>query len=257
MNVTVKSIKSLTKGTNKYGPWELWKITTTQDVEWTTLAKEAGTITAGMVIKLDELSIDEKDGKEQRSFKKFEIVEQAITPSSAPGHLPKSDNMSKEEWRDKDRAKQDSIETQVIWNGIAQMQSSEHFELPKELIPKYHALLGAALDWAMEHFKADKTPQVKAQKPTPEATTTKPEPPKEKSGSPLFKNTGGWLSEAHIRYPHMTKDQFFKKVPELKLDSTPEEMETAMKLLIERMAVDETQDATAERTEDEKLWDNV
>jgi len=250
MNVTVKSIKSLTKGTNKYGPWELWKITTTQDVEWTTLAKEAGTITAGMVIKLDELSIDEKDGKEQRSFKKFEIVEQASTPSSAPGHLPKPNNMSKEEWRDKDRAEQWSRECNACYMGLPQLINCAPTD------DKGKEARKAALDYAIAHLKTDKTPQAKTQKPTPEATTAKSDSP-EPEGGPLFKNTGGWLSEAHIRYPHMTKDQFFKKVPELKLDSTPDEMETAMKLLITRMAVDETQDATAEKTEDEKLWDNV
>jgi len=251
MNVTVKSIKSLMKGTNKYGPWELWKITTTQDVEWTTLAKEAGNITAGMVIKLDELSIDEKDGKEQRSFKKFEIVEQAITPSSTPGQPPKSDNMSKEEWREKDRAEAFSIESQVAFKGIIELAQNDHFYD----LNGSDDILAMAIDWATARLKTGKTHPAKTQKPTPEPA--KSEPPKEESSSSLFKNIGGWLSEAHIRYPHMTKDQFYKKVPELKLDSTPDEMETAMKLLIERMAVDETQDTAPEKTEDEKLWDNI
>ena len=122
MQITVKSAKVLKRGENDYGSWTLVKVVTDKDVEYTTLAKEAEGISAGMVLNIDKLSIDEKDGKEKRSFKEFEIVSTSAAPAPPPnGKL----DMSKDDWAEKDRVTRKSIEDQTRAKIIAELVTAD------------------------------------------------------------------------------------------------------------------------------------
>lgn len=83
MQITVKAIKVLKKGTNDYGEWKLVQVTTIEDVKYTTLAKEAETINPGSIINIKDM---DKDDKGRESFKKFEVEEKGQSPAQAsPG----------------------------------------------------------------------------------------------------------------------------------------------------------------------------
>ena len=77
MQITVKSIRCLSKGTNDYGPWALYKFISTDDKIYTTLAEGAEVIKAGAVFEPDAITIDEKHVG-QFQFKKFTLIS---TPS--------------------------------------------------------------------------------------------------------------------------------------------------------------------------------
>ena len=82
MNITVKATKILKTGANDYGNWKLVKVTTDEDVEYTTFIKdEDDNITPGDVLAIDNLS---QDDKERWSFKKYEIVGAAKAKTKQP-----------------------------------------------------------------------------------------------------------------------------------------------------------------------------
>lgn len=107
MEITVKSIKILSKGTNAYGPWMLVKLTTVEDVEYTTLAENAELIPPGSVINITNMDEDAKGKK----FKKYEVIEKGQV-SSSPEAKPDGD-MTNEMWAEKQRIERRSIERQV------------------------------------------------------------------------------------------------------------------------------------------------
>uniref|UniRef100_A0A6M3J7H8 Uncharacterized protein n=1 Tax=viral metagenome TaxID=1070528 RepID=A0A6M3J7H8_9ZZZZ len=197
MQITVKSVKTLKTGTNDYGPWALVKVVTDKDVEYTTLAKEAGTIIAGMVIDIDELSIttDEKTGKEKRGFKKFEIVSESSAPAPALSAAAPSDKgMTPGMWAEKDRAQAHSIETQVAFKGIMELATA-CIEKESNIsgMVKFLPVYDAALDWAMAHLQTTKPPQQPTPKPaskpaqsisSPVKAETKPEIQEEQGEAP-------------------------------------------------------------------------
>ena len=81
MNITVKSIKVLKTGTNDYGEWKLVKVVTDEDVEYSTLAKEADIIGEGVTINISNM---DENAKGQKSFKKFEFVHGAEASQGTP-----------------------------------------------------------------------------------------------------------------------------------------------------------------------------
>jgi len=138
MEIKVKSIKVLKKGENDYGEWKLVQVTTSEDVKYTTLAKEAETITLGSIINIKDM---DKDDKGRESFKKYEVVERG------EAEKPPSE-MTPELWTEKDRLQRFSIESQVCFKGIVELAKQPIMDDPQTL-----KVYRAALDWAMAHFK--------------------------------------------------------------------------------------------------------
>ena len=115
MQVTVKEVKVLKTGTNKYGDWKLVAVTTDKGVKYTTLANEADTITTGSLINITDMDEDEKGKK----FKKFEIVaggEKAEAPDRPEGQP--SDN---EYWERKQAIERASIEGQNALTNLTKL----------------------------------------------------------------------------------------------------------------------------------------
>lgn len=109
--------------------------------------------------------------------KDFKVTtEKPSAPTVQPSAKP--DAMSKDEWRDKDRAQAFSIESQVAYKGIMEV-ASMNYE-PMKGTPEYRA----ALDWAMSHL------QPTAQKPAVEPAKSKSEPLKPAGGTLVFKDAG-------------------------------------------------------------------
>ncbi|KKN60895.1 hypothetical protein LCGC14_0527660 [marine sediment metagenome] len=109
MQIQVKSVKVLSKGTNDYGEWKLVKVTTA-DTEYTTLAKEADTLKPGMVINITDMDEDEKGKK----FKKYEVVNAGDNPATAPNSPATVQQPNDHEyWERKQAIERRSIERQV------------------------------------------------------------------------------------------------------------------------------------------------
>lgn len=214
MQITVKSIKLLKEGENKYGAWALYKVVTDEDAEYTTLHKEAGTITEGMTIDIDELSITEREGKEQRSFKKFEVITAATVQKSTTSDKP--NGMTPDAWAEKDRLERFSIESQVAFKGIIAI-ACEYIKggIALENDCQIKDVLSKALDWAMAHF----TGQTITKKP-PEAVKSKSTPPPPESGGMIFANKGEFYT-ACLKKHNMQKTAVDAEVSDIDL-STPE-----------------------------------
>ena len=88
MQITVKSTKCLSKGTNDYGPWALYKFISTDDKAYTTLAEGAEVIKAGAVIEPDAITLDEKH-EGQFQFKKFTLISTPEHKAPEPGTIIK------------------------------------------------------------------------------------------------------------------------------------------------------------------------
>ena len=112
MQITVKTTKKLTEGTNKYGAWVLYKIEAADGKIYTTLADGADKLTPGTVFEPAEVMLgEEKDGVQEFKFKKFTLVTSGEPASgSKPNGKP---DMSKGDWAEKDRTQRQSIERQV------------------------------------------------------------------------------------------------------------------------------------------------
>ena len=93
MQITVKSTEVLKTGSNDYGDWKLVKIVTDEDVEYTTLAKEADIIASGVTINISNMDEKEYNGVVQKSFKKFEFVHGAANPDDT--EIPQQDEVDK------------------------------------------------------------------------------------------------------------------------------------------------------------------
>ena len=60
MQITVKSVKVLKTGTNRYGDWKLIQVITAEDITYTTLANDAETITSGSNINIKDMDKDNR-----------------------------------------------------------------------------------------------------------------------------------------------------------------------------------------------------
>ena len=101
MQITVKDSKVVKTGTNKSGEWELIRVISEDNTEYTTFDKKVKSLPNGSVIEFEPII---KEGK--LSFKDFKVISEA--PAKSNG-----DQMSKEDWADKQRVERTSIENQV------------------------------------------------------------------------------------------------------------------------------------------------
>ncbi len=188
MQITVKSIKVLKEGKSEFGEWTLVGITTDEDVQYTTLAKEAGLISPGVTLKITNM---DKDEQNRESFKKFEYVtggpkaETASKIDKAPS--PYQGEMTPELWSEKDRITRTSIEGQ---NALTNLTNLTVAGIKLEDCP---SLLSNALRAKIGGFT-----EVVASNPNPSKpveSTPKTQAKKEtKEEAPTFKNIGEVLN---------------------------------------------------------------
>jgi hypothetical protein len=126
MQVTVKSTKVLKTGEGDWGEWKLVKVVT-ESGDYTTFASGAEELSPGTVLDITDLNED-KGGK---SFKKYTVISEG-----------QGSSMSKDEWAEKDRIKNSSIEIQNAYTGVPALV---------ELLKKYpdDLLANAAYNYAM------------------------------------------------------------------------------------------------------------
>ena len=136
MEISVKEVKILKKGENKFGPWNL-VLVTTEDTEYTTLAKEADIIKPGSIVNITDMDKDEK-GRE--SFKKFELLSVGKLPEKRDG-----DSMSKDDWSQKQAIERASIESQTAYKGIIELLNNKVIELDHEQAKQALAFASARL----------------------------------------------------------------------------------------------------------------
>ena len=195
MQITVKTSKCLTKGTNDYGPWALYKIVATDEKIYTTLADGADVLKPGAIFEPSDVMLgDIKNEVQEFKFKKFTLV----TASSAPPPPGPTRETSPEEWKEKQLIERASFEAQTAYKGAIELLAARGMaEEGKELIE-------AALVWGIKRLN-----------PTlQEALTTmphlaRPEDQKErktvKPGEPHFENPGQ-LFEKTNKYGVMRGD---------------------------------------------------
>ena len=127
MQIIVKSTKVLKKGTNDYGEWKLVSIVTSEDVKYTTLAKDAEAITPGSTINIKDM---DKDDQGRESFKKYEVIE-AGQEKPKPGG---GSEMTPEMWSEKDRITNASIEGQVAMKCYTELVVAKIDKIPDLLL---------------------------------------------------------------------------------------------------------------------------
>lgn len=143
MQITVKEAKVVKTGTNKSGEWELIRVTSEDNTEYTTFDKKAKTLT-GATIEFEPII---KEGK--LSFKEFKLISEgqvSLLPAA------KAEGMTPEAWAEKDRLERFSIESQVAFKGIIELAKQPIADDTQTL-----EVYRAALDWAMAHFKPVQT----------------------------------------------------------------------------------------------------
>ena len=188
MEITVKSVKVLKTGENKYGPWALYKIEAADGKIYTTLADGADKLTPGTVFEPAEVMLgEEKDGVQEFKFKKFTLV----TAGSAPG--PKTNgkpDMSKDDWAEKDRLERDARAANTCFMGIIQLATSQTPNIEKIHWDKLNGLILLAFNYAERNLAVRLAPSVKTEKPK---TTADKDFDELTSGSE-FKNVGEFLT---------------------------------------------------------------
>lgn len=140
MQITVKEAKVVKTGTSGKGEWELIRVLSEDNTEYTTFDKKAKHLT-GAVIEFEPVI---KEGK--CSFKEFTVITAA--PTAAPAG--NGDQMSKEEWADKQSLERASIEAQTVFKGTPELVKTLA-EYPKSELAK------AAERWAMGKLNGQPT----------------------------------------------------------------------------------------------------
>lgn len=140
MQITIQESRVVKTGANKNGEWELIRVTSQDNTEYTTFDKKAKHLTNGSVIEFEPII---KEGK--LSFKVFKLISEGQVSTPSPG--AKSNGMTPEAWAEKDRLERFSIESQVAFKGIIALGIVEK---PSEKLRIAHDL---ALDWAIDHLK--------------------------------------------------------------------------------------------------------
>ena len=169
MQITIKDIKVKTgvvkSGKNEGNPWKLVIITGEDGKEYTTFEASAEKLTVGTVLKLDKVTISEKDGKTKHDFKEFEVVSAPTAPGLPPAP---SNGMTPQDWAEKDRLERRSREANTCFMGLTAMACIPSLMLQPNIALKYNEALGLAMDWAIAHFQMKTTeakpaPEVKGQ----------------------------------------------------------------------------------------------
>lgn len=161
MQITVKSVSTLKTGENNYGPWKLVKVVTDKDEEYTTLAKEADTITKGSIITITNM---DEDDKGKKSFKKFEVVSAGTAPASSGN----GGDMTNEMWTEKQAVERTSIEGQVAMKCWTELVIAKIDKIPDLLQDAIKAKLGGFMG------ESKPIPKPKA-KPSAKTESTKTE----------------------------------------------------------------------------------
>lgn len=116
--VTIKEIKTKT-GTSGKGKWTLVIITGEDGAEFTSFDASLEKYGPGSVIEI-EPEVVTKDGKTKVNIKEWKLVSEA--PAVTPKIASKEDEMTKEEWAERERVKRRSIERQAAATIAATLQ---------------------------------------------------------------------------------------------------------------------------------------
>ena len=194
MELKINSAKVGARGKNNYGDWALVVLGTDKG-EWTTLHKEAETIKPGMVIGIDKISIEEKDGKEKKNFKEFVIISGGTAPGpDKPTPANGKPTMTPADWERKDKLELWSKERNACYMGLPELIACQPAE------GKAKEAWEAAIDYAIAHFNTLPAPvPSKAKKAATEPSgTAKTKSDKEFDNlgeTPTFKNAGEFLTK--------------------------------------------------------------
>lgn len=115
MQITVKEAKVVKTGTNKRGDWELIRVTSGDNTEYTTFDKKAK-VPSGSVIEFEEIN---EEGK--LSFKECTVITEAVKGENGG-------QMNKEDWVEKQRIERASIENQVRAKLIVELRIAGAFD---------------------------------------------------------------------------------------------------------------------------------
>ena len=223
MEIKIKEAKVLKEGDSAKGHWKLVKVVTDSDVEYTTFHAGAANLAPGTVIKIDKVKLEEKNGKEQRSFGEYEIVSSPVS-SPAPVNGGRK-GMTPEAWAEKDRLERWSIESQVAYKGIIELRKEVYLGTEMRtregnVVPideKFKLAFNAALDWAMTHLQATNPPSQSTTKMPPECTESKSTPAKSET-KPVFKNGADLVNYAikqGIKWDDIQEKLSISKPPEI------------------------------------------
>lgn len=177
MQIKIKESKVVKTGTNKSGDWELIRVTSEDNTEYTTFDKKSK-LPSGSVIDFEPV-IGEK-GK--LSFKECAVVSEGQVAISL-------NDMTPDMWADKQRIERTSIEAQVAYKGIVELMVAQILK-PTEGAGK------RAIDWAISKLGHEVIPKTKtpdtaqAEKDADELWPKAAEAEKEQSGD-LF----AWIAE--------------------------------------------------------------
>lgn len=175
MQITVKEVKFLKKGSNKNGPWELRKVIGEEGKEYTTFNTRVGRLMPGTVIDLDKVIIEDED---KRSFKEFAIVSEPAVP------VAKGSDMSKEEWAEKDRITRQSMEARVAVSTIPALATARDKARAED-----QAIINKALKWCEAKIDANMNGGI----PNKTATKQEANPITDPSFGRQFENVGQFL----------------------------------------------------------------
>ncbi len=168
MQITIKDIKVATgvvkSGQNQGNPWKLVIITGEDGKEYTTFEASAETLTVGTVLKLDKVTITEKDGKTKHDFKEYVVVSE---PTGGASPAPASLNgMTPDAWAEKDRLERRARASNTCFMGIMQLASTPNLNVNPKYLEKFEKAVEFAMDYAIVHLQpktVEAKPEVKDQ----------------------------------------------------------------------------------------------
>ncbi|MDD5338446.1 MAG: hypothetical protein PHG35_03420 [Dehalococcoidales bacterium] len=233
MEIKVKSTHVIKDGNRKDGTPYKWVSVMADDgsekgTEYTTFDSSVLKLGPGSVI---EINPDTKEGK--LSFKKVVKVVSEIPVQQAPAPAasvvtPKND-MSKEDWAERDRIERASIEVQVAYKGVV--------DLIKEpnawKVRGFESLVRKSFDWALEKLggAVASTPASEPAKPksNADADFDKLQSGSQKQPQKPF-TLGAVLTWCQSHGKEYTRDWFFKNISlrEDQLLSNPANLERAV-----------------------------
>ncbi|KKL89856.1 hypothetical protein LCGC14_1910530, partial [marine sediment metagenome] len=125
--------------------------------EYTTFEASAETLTVGTVLKLDKVTITEKDGKTKHDFKEFEVVSKP-TGGASPAPGQPSNGMTPQDWAEKDRLERRSREANACFMGLPALIAGKPVERVLGGAPRTEGEVKAvevwmaAMNYALAHF---------------------------------------------------------------------------------------------------------
>lgn len=143
MKITVADLKTKT-GEGKKGPWTLVIIKGEDGAEFTSFDKSLSDLTIGSVIEFEpEISV--QDGKTKLNIKEWKLISKAERPVL---EVKTGDQMSKEEWAERNKIERASIEAQTAVKALLSMPGLG------VTIPMEMPAVVNALDWCIAKIVA-------------------------------------------------------------------------------------------------------